>query len=150
MKIKYYERITTERQLSDILELLTLCDMEFIPPLSSRNSTTQSNLEPGEEHAAVPTQYFAHIRSQSAFVAEDNGHVVAFMSFKKNYVCEEIPPSFSPNVYITTVIVRQNYRNGGITNSFYRKLFSKFGNCNIFRWCPKLCEAAKVYPKSGS
>lgn len=132
MRFKYYERVTDERQLSDILELLTLCDTEFIPPLSSRNSTTQSDLGPGEKHTAVPTEYFLHICGQSMFVAEDKGHIVAFMSFRKNYVREEIPPVFSPNVYITTIIVHHDYRNRGITNSFYRRLFAKFRSYHIF------------------
>lgn len=34
MKIKYFERVTKEAYLADIMELLSLCDQEFIPPLS--------------------------------------------------------------------------------------------------------------------
>lgn len=132
MKVKYFDRITNKRQLSDIFALLKLCDAEFIPPLSSRSSTFQSNLESSDAHTPVPTQYFEHIRVQSALIAEEGGHVVAFMAFKKNFVCEEIPPLFTPNIYITTVIVHHDFRNRGITNAFYRKLFSKFGNYNIF------------------
>ena len=44
MKIKYFERVTKEAYLADIMELLSLCDQEFIPPLSARSSTIQSNL----------------------------------------------------------------------------------------------------------
>ncbi len=46
MKIKYFERVTKEAYLADIMELLSLCDQEFIPPLSARSSTIQSNLGP--------------------------------------------------------------------------------------------------------
>lgn len=132
MKLKYYDRITNKRELSDILDLLKLCDDEFIPSLSSRSSTFQKNLAPSDVHTSVPIQYFEHLRVQSVFIAEEGGHVVAFMAFKKNYVCEEIPPLYSPNIYITTVIVHPAFRNRGITNAFYRKVFSKFGNYNIF------------------
>lgn len=132
MKLKYYDRITNKRQRTDILELLRLCDHEFIPPLSARNSTFQSDLAPKETSSSAVTKYFEHICAQPAFVMERDGHVIAFMSFKMDYVSEEILPSFSPNIYITTVIVHPDFRNKGITNSFYRKLFSKFGNRNIF------------------
>ena len=36
MKIKYFERVTKEAYLADIMELLSLCDQEFIPPQIGR------------------------------------------------------------------------------------------------------------------
>ena len=132
MRIVYYERITNTNQLSDILNLLTLCDKEFIPPLSHRDSTIQNNLKNNKKHEVIPTQYFSHIKDQSAFVIEDNKHVVGFMSFKKNYICEEITASSFPNIYITTIIVHPDYRNKGITNSFYEKMISEFKDHNVF------------------
>ena len=109
MKIKYFERVTKEAYLADIMELLSLCDQEFIPPLSARSSTIQSNLGPQGGKREGPVAYFENIQHQPAFLAVDDGRVVGFMSLKKNYVCEEIPPSHSPNVYVTTVIVHPHY-----------------------------------------
>ena len=118
MKIKYFECVTKEAYLADIMELLSLCDQEFIPPLSARSSTIQSNLGPQGGKREGPVAYFENIQHQPAFLAVDDGRVVGFMSLKKNYVCEEIPPSHSPNVYVTTVIVHPHYRRHGITNGF--------------------------------
>ena len=132
MKIKYFERVTKEAYLADIMELLSLCDQEFIPPLSARSSTIQSNLGPQGGKREGPVAYFENIQHQPAFLAVDDGRVVGFMSLKKNYVCEEIPPSHSPNVYVTTVIVHPHYRRHGITNGFYHHLFKKFGWGNVF------------------
>lgn len=132
MRIRYYERITDKKQLSDIMNLLTVCDKEFIPPLSARNSTTQNNLSSDEAGSAIPTQYYEHICSQPAFVAKKDRHIVAFMSIKKNFVSEEIPKSYSPNVYITTVIVSPTSRHEGIAYKLYQALFKKFKNRNIF------------------
>ena len=132
MKIKYFERVTKEAYLADIMELLSLCDQEFIPPLSARSSTIQSNLGPQGGKREGPVAYFENIQHQPAFLAVDDGRVVGFMSLKKNYVCEEIPPSHSPNVYVTTVIVHPHYRRHGITNGFYHHLFKKFGSGNVF------------------
>ena len=131
MRIKYRERITDKKELSDLMELLTMCDNEFVPPLSARNSTIQNTFASSEKDV-VPTQYYENVCSQSAFVALENGHLVAFMSIKENFVCEEILLSTHPNIYITTVIVHPSYRNKGITNSFYRALFRKFIGRKIF------------------
>lgn len=58
MKIKYFERVTKEAYLADIMELLSLCDQEFIPPLSARSSTIQSNLGPQGGKREGPVAYF--------------------------------------------------------------------------------------------
>ena len=82
MKIKYFERVTKEAYLADIMELLSLCDQEFIPPLSARSSTIQSNLGPQGGKREGPVAYFENIQHQPAFLAVDDGRVVGFMSLK--------------------------------------------------------------------
>ncbi len=131
MKIKYYRRLKNKARLSDIFQLLKDCDHEFVPPLSARNSTVQSDLNVSGG-GGEPIEYFNIIKEQSFFTAEEDGRIVAFMSFRRNYVSEEIPPSMCPNIYITTVIVSPEKRNRGITNKFYRAIFAKFGAVDIF------------------
>lgn len=132
MVIRYIKHIKNKHILDGIMELLTLCDHEFVPPLSSRNSTTQSMLSGAHTHSAIPYEYFENIRFQPAFVVTENGDVVGFMSIKKNYVSPEIPPNMTPNVYITTVIVHPRYRNQGITNRLYCALLERFVGYHIF------------------
>ena len=43
--IKFLEDYNDEKKRSELLNLLTLCDSEFVPALSSRESTTQTNLQ---------------------------------------------------------------------------------------------------------
>ncbi len=132
MVIHYYKTVKSKRILEGIMELLTMCGDEFVPPLSSRSSTTQSALSGGGGSGGAPYEYFEGIRAQSAFAAVQNGKVVGFMSFKKNYISARIPPAFQPNVYITTVIVHPQFRNRGITGKLYGALFSKFEGYHIF------------------
>ena len=132
MTLKYMRHIKKQRVLDGIMELLTLCDHEFVPPLSSRNSTTQSRLNVSGQNSAVPYEYFENIRIQPAFVVLEGGKVIGFMSFKKNYVSHEIPMSMTPNVYITTVIVHPRCRNRGITNKLYCALLERFTGYHIF------------------
>lgn len=132
MRFRYYDTVTDPGQLADIMELLTLCDGEFVPPLSARDSTVQSTLDLKTQSPSVPTAYFESIRGQSTFVALSGGKVVGFMSLRKNHVCQEIQPSDSPNIYITTIIVHPHHRRQGITNEFYRRLLAKFKNLPIY------------------
>lgn len=132
MVIRYIKHIKSQHILDGIMELLTLCDKEFTPPLSSRNSTTQSDLTAKQTNSSAPYEYFENIRHQPALVVIENGDVIGFMSMRKNYVCSEIPPAMTPNIYITTVIVHPQYRNRGITNKLYCALFDRFVGCHIF------------------
>ena len=132
MVIRFIKHIKNQHILDGIMELLTLCNHEFVPPLSSRNSTTQSQLSGNRTDSTIPYEYFENIRSQPAFVAMIDGDVVGFMSLRKNYVSPEIPPAMTPNVYITTVIVHPRCRNQGITNRLYSALLEHFVGYHIF------------------
>lgn len=132
MTIRYYSTIKNRTILEGIRQLLILCGNEFVPPLGQRSSATQQVLTGDTTQDNVPDEYFESIRKQSAFVALEAGRVVGFLSLRKNYVCREIPRSFQPNVYITTIIVHPHYRNQGITSQFYEKLMTRFVGYHIF------------------
>lgn len=132
MAIRFIKHIRNRHILDDIMELLTLCNNEFVPPLSSRNSTTQSMFGGSGADSAVPYEYFENIRMQPAFVMLEKGKVIGFMSFLKNYVSPEIPPEMTPNVYITTVIVHPRYRNRGVTNKLYCALLERYVGYHVF------------------
>lgn len=132
-----FEKLTNERYKQEILELLTLCDHEFIPALSSRESTTQSNLSDNSQRNSdskntIPYEYFKNLLNQYMLVATINYKVVGFMSFKLNYTCEHISETFLPNLYVSTVIVNPNCRGKGITKLFYKKLNEEFFDHYIF------------------
>ncbi len=132
MKIRFIRHIKNRHILNGIMELLTLCNHEFVPPLSSRNSTTQRQLTGRSADSAVPYEYFENIRFQPAFVVLEKGNVIGFMSFKENFISPEIPPTMTPNVYITTVIVHPHYRNQGITNRLYCALLERYAGYHVF------------------
>ncbi len=119
MKISFFKKITIVSYKDDILELLSLCDQEFVPALSARTSTTQINLSSENKVSKIPEAYFNNIINQNNFLAIEKGKVIGFMSFKLNYVCENISTDYSPNVYVTTIIVHPQYRHQGIAGNFY-------------------------------
>lgn len=132
MRFKYYNRITNKKILDGIKELLSLCDKEFVPPLSSRISTSQADLTPDLQVLSGIDEYFNEVAEQSAIVVTKKDEVVAFISFKKDYTCEHISLEFRPNLYVTTIIVSPKYRNQNLAGLMYDFLVKKFPKHYIF------------------
>ncbi len=132
MKLKYYGKLAKKAYLSDIRQMLALCDKEFVPPLSGRASTTQSDLSPTQSLDADIDKYFQVVASQPAIIAIEGGRVVGLMSFRMDYVCECIDKAFAPNLYITTVLVHPQYRHKGIAGKLYDAIIAKFPKRYLF------------------
>ena len=117
--------------------LLAECDSEFIPPLSSRSSTTQSNLSQNEGGDGI-SAYLDALMEQEIICALDNDSLLAFVSYRKDYVCPEIDESLTPNIYLSTLIVAPDARGGGITRKIYSYLFEKYSDRRVFTrtWSP--------------
>ena len=132
MLFRYFSQIKSKNVLEGIKTLLERYDQEFVPPLSSRTSTTQADLQPGNETGNGIDDYFAEISRQSAIVAFEGEKVVAFLSFKKDYICEHIPNKFLPNLYISTIIVDRAHRHKGVAGKLYELLIKRFPKRHIF------------------
>lgn len=142
-EIKYTGMKMSEKEWNDIWEILCLCDREFVPALSSRNSTSQTNLlvasnqtaeskadsteESTEEHFAhviannahdKPHTYFSELRLQQFILAKQDDRVTGFLSFKTEYICDALA-QFGYSNYITTVCVTPEQRGHGILNQLY-------------------------------
>ena len=132
MKIQYCEQLIDAQQLADLRELLILCDKEFVPHLSARESTTQMDLSPADDVDRVPEAYFREISSQPAIIALEGDRLIAIMSFKHDYICEHISWDYAPNLYVTTVIVHPKYRHHGIAGKLYAKLLKRYPRHYVF------------------
>lgn len=60
-------------------------DKEFIPPLSSRHSTTESDLSGKYVSEKGIEEYYDKIKNQSVLLCRENGKNVGFMSFIVNH-----------------------------------------------------------------
>lgn len=104
----------------DVWQLLCKYDHTFIPALSSRESTFQSDLSQQSSQKAEPNLYFENIKNQSILLAiNDNNHAIGFMSYKPAYISEDLQDNVE-TVYITTIIVDEAYRGQGVTSTFYK------------------------------
>ncbi len=128
MKIIYREKLQNKRYLDDVLALLTESDQDFVPPLSSRSSTTQSYFEAGATQGSSVAAYFEKLRKQPIFLALQDGKVVGFLSIIKRYTYPGIAfeKKYADNVYVSTVVVSKAHRGCGIAVQMYRALLTKF------------------------
>lgn len=106
---------------SSVRRILLQCDSEFIPPLSSRNSTTQSELSGCVLEPSGIDEYFDGLKSQDLLVAEVDCEIAGFLSFRNGYQCPELG-GFVPANYVTTVCVDPDARGKAICSEMYRFL----------------------------
>lgn len=114
-----------------VIELLTACDDEFVPPLSSRHSTTQRELESVIANTAGITtviggaviEYFDDMRRHPIVLAVDeceNGErLVGFVSYIRDYRLDFID---KPVTYVSTICVDKRRRKQGTASMLYGRL----------------------------
>lgn len=65
--------IEDRKEKEEIRQLLELCDQDFVPPLSHRNSTSQTNWAETEEKTDGIAEYLENICSQHVVLWEGRG-----------------------------------------------------------------------------
>lgn len=110
----------TQAQKDQIWEILCECDKEFYPWLSARESSSQKQLIVDESAASqkLPVTYFNEMIRQEFLLAQKDGRLVGFMTFKTDYLCDALE-SFGRSLYVTTVCVRHNNRREGVMKALY-------------------------------
>ncbi|MET8092201.1 GNAT family N-acetyltransferase [Micromonospora sp. NPDC005220] len=127
-----FRLLTPGRQLDAaapaIAEILTQVDAEFVPPLSSRASTTTKSLTgapdvPGGGRAA-PALYLNAVLAQHVILAALNGEVTGLLSFRAGHT-EPLLSDWSPCDYVSTIAVLPEARRQGIARGLYAHLFAQ-------------------------
>ena len=131
MEIRILEKEEQQSIYDDVYKMLEAAENEFVPPLSSRSSSTQQDFSTRAKNNSI-AQYFQQLKNQRFAVAFEDGALIAFVSYKENYSCTEIPQKELPNIYMSTLIVSPNARGKGVTKALYGRLFSEYENVNIF------------------
>lgn len=135
MEFLFFDEDLKEKYSEDIFKMLSDSDKEFVPPLSSRSSTTQKNLcsDCGVQSSDGVKMYFDGMMKQSILGCIDDGKLLGFVSFRENYTCDSIKENTFPNIYISTLIVSPTARGKGLTKKMYSYLFDTlYGDRNIF------------------
>lgn len=118
--VNYYNDLSNKVLSESVWKILCECDREFIPHLSARESSYQGVLNDIKNTHSKPISYFNAMKQQKFIICKEcnTNEIVAFMTFKRNYNCDEMSISNKSN-YITTICVTKNHRNKGILKLLY-------------------------------
>lgn len=130
IRLEEFESVDDEHSHM-VIDLLTACDDEFVPPLSSRHSTTQRELEYVVSDAAgiaaviggAVIEYFDDMRRHPIVLAvdecEDGERLVGFVSYIRDYRLDFIDASVT---YVSTICVDKRRRKQGTASMLYGRL----------------------------
>ena len=128
MEMQLVKQLKDENLLAQLRELLILGDKEFVPPISSRSSTTQQGLDSAVGNGI--DLYFEEMKQQCFVLAMDGDILAGFMSFKINHQGAHIPPG--DNVYASTSVVHPDYRGKGMMTALYQAIIDAFPDRPLF------------------
>lgn len=131
MEYLYFESVAKCPYGDAIREYLVMADKEFIPPLSSRGSSTQADLSGGGCADGI-MDYFRSMSSQPVIVAVEDGRCMGFMAFKFDHTCEYIGQDTLPNLYASTCVVHPDTRGKGLMRNFYETMIRLFPERRLF------------------
>ena len=130
-----YQIFTEEEKAAyrdEMLSMMRECDREFVPPLSARTSTTQKTLTACEATGDVTPYFHEMLRQEIVGVFED-GKLIGYLSYRKDYISDVIGADTLPNIYLSTLISRPAARGKGLTAGLYAYLFGEiFPKRNIY------------------
>jgi len=75
MELKHFVKVTDEKYLEQIYELLSMYDKDFVPPLSGRSSTTQASLSGASQAKNGVKDYFDMMIQQDMVLALEDDRV---------------------------------------------------------------------------
>ena len=132
MEYKLLSTKEQEKYYDQIFEMMIAGDKDFIPPLSARSSTTQKDLTASQGSIEGLKSYFDEMKKQRFMVCLDGDILVSFVSFKENFTNDKIREEDLPNIYLSTLIMRPQYRGQRVTQTLYENLFNIYKDSSIF------------------
>jgi len=132
MELILLEHVTDPGHLAQLEQLLAAADKEFIPPLSSRSSTTQGTLSAGETASDGIRAYFDEMKTQPMVLAMDGERLAGFMAFRFDHTCDQIGKECLPNMYASTSVVHPDYRGQGLMRRFYETMIAAYPQRGIY------------------
>lgn len=128
MTIKLLTAEEKECYNTDIFDMIRVADKDFVPPLSSRTSTTQKDLKSASGDGIE--NYFQEMMKQEILGAFENEKLIGLVSFRENYESDVVKKL--PNIYISTLFLHTDARGKGLTKSLYAYLFDLYADRNVF------------------
>jgi ribosomal protein S18 acetylase RimI-like enzyme len=120
--IKIFENPRTDFtnvEFDKLSYLLKRCNQDFYPPLSLRTSTYDKNLNVSHDMIDAdkfPMEFYMSILKQPIIIYEVDNTFIGLLSFKHNFIIDEIDCAPMAN-YVTTTMVDRDYRGCGVAQA---------------------------------
>ncbi|WMN12806.1 GNAT family N-acetyltransferase [Marivirga salinae] len=121
ISIEHFSKLIYFEGNSFVETLVERYGNEFIPPLNTRNSSTQQVFNNSSDSSN--NEYFEKLLEQPALIIFIDSTPIGFMSYIKNYKLEFLKDFLESN-YITTIIINPEYRRLGAAKKLYQKLLT--------------------------
>lgn len=133
MELKRLTYEDKQRLRGDILEMMEENDQDFVPPLSQRFSTSQTDFVGSINEKDGLISYLDDMVQHCMLGAFEGDRLIAFVAYKENLVNEVISEDTLPNIYLCTLILRHSARGQRLTQKLYSHLFEVlYPECDVF------------------
>ena len=124
MQLKKFTDTDKKIYSEAVINMMRVCDNDFVPPMSARFSPFQTELSGGESTDEGILRYYKSMSKEQMLGVLENGELLGFVTFTENLENKAFPDSI-PNIYICTLIVKPEARGKGLTRRMYDYLFDE-------------------------
>jgi len=107
----------------EIIEMLRESDEDFVPPLSVRASTLDTDFKVKNTVKDGILSYYEKMNEQEILGAFSDGELLGIVSFRENFALGAADTKL-PNIYVSTLVMKRSARGRGITSEMYGYLFN--------------------------
>ena len=116
-----------------IYAVLEAGDEDFVPPLSTRFSTSDTSFSAKTDSKKGIDAYFNSMMKEEMLVAIEDGKLLGFVTFMPDFTCKYIDADSFPNIYICTLLLSPEARGKGLTAKMYTHLFDTlYPHANLY------------------
>jgi ribosomal protein S18 acetylase RimI-like enzyme len=108
-----------------LLDVMRICDKDFVPPLSARHSTSDTAFTHKTVCENGITAYLDDMLAHHVLAAVEDGALLGFVAFKTDYAHGPITADALPNLYICTLMLAPAARGRGLAAQMYTHLFNE-------------------------
>ena len=123
MEFKVLTSAEKETMRGELIAMLKAGDKDFVPPISARFSASQSDFSSPVCREEGFAAYYADMAAGDILAAFEDGALLGFVSYKKDYTAAPIDEGTFPNLYICTLRVKKEARGKQLTARMYTHLF---------------------------
>ena len=124
MEFRLFGEAEKKKYRDDILAMMKEADGDFLPPLSTRTSSVQKGFAKQDHRVQNGIElYFEEMNRQEILGAFEGEELMGFVSYRMDHTNDVIGTDTLPNLYLSTLILKNEAKGKGLTVRMYEHLF---------------------------